>query len=98
MFDVDLVVLRRSDDKVRQFMGAPLQILQIENAFGESSKEPRHAVLQNFAARAEQRSVRIELVPERNQIAFIAAASVQQQQSSLCLATNEFVNEVRLHG
>src|ERR1051326_3533988 len=59
-------------------------------------KESRHPILQNFSARTEERSIRIELMSERDQIAFVSASTVQQQHGALRCAGNEFVNEIRL--
>src|SRR5438876_6649623 len=83
-------------DKVRQLVGAMFQVFQIEHALGESSKEPRHSVFEHLAARAEQRSIWIELASERNEIAFVSTGAMQQQQCPVRTTGNELVNEIRL--
>ena len=86
----------RRSDKIRQFVRAHFQIFQIEYALREAPKESRHSVFEHFAARAKQRSARIQLVSERDKIAFVSACAMQQQQGSIRRAGNEFVNEIGL--
>ena len=85
-----------SGDEIRQFVRAFFQIFQIEYTLGEPAKESRHSVFEHFAARAKQRSARIQLVSERDKIAFVSACAMQQQQGSIRRAGNEFVNEIGL--
>src|SRR4029077_14286690 len=71
-------------------------IFQIEYTFSYPAKETRHSILQNFAARTEQRSARIKLASKRDEIAFVPTCAVQQQQGSSRSSRNEFVNEIGL--
>jgi hypothetical protein len=64
-------------DEIGQFVRSRLQILQIEHAFRQPPKEPRHSVLQNFSPRAKQRGVRIEFASERYEIALVSTGAVQ---------------------
>src|SRR5207249_5591495 len=91
--DLDLVVLCSCDHKVGQFVSPFFQIFQIEHALGQTPKESRHPILQDFAARAKQRRARIELASERDQIAFVPSSAMQKQQCAIGGAGNEFVNE-----
>src|SRR5919106_57650 len=96
MLHVDVVALCCCVHKVGQFVCPPHQIFRIKDAFSQTPKESRHAILQDFAARAKQGSVRIELASERDEVALVSTGAVQKQQRALRAAGNEFVNEIRL--
>src|SRR5437870_5540223 len=89
-------MLSSSGDEIRQFVRACFQIFQIEYTFGEPAKESRHSVFEHFAARAKERSIRIKLASERDEVALVSARSVQQEQGPIRTAGNEFVNEIGL--
>jgi hypothetical protein len=89
-------MLSGRSDEIGQFVRSRFQIFQIEYPFGQSSKEPRHPVLQDFAAWAEQRSIRIKRASKRNEITFVSTRAMQKQQCARRAAGNEFVNEIRL--
>src|SRR5262245_56207538 len=84
-------------DKVRQFVGAISQVFQVEYAFGQSTKESRHSIFQNFTARAQQSSIRIKLASQRNEIALVSARAMQKQECARRFAGNKLVNEIRTH-
>ncbi len=50
----------------------------------------------SLAAWTKQRSIRIQLVTQRDEIALVAARPVQKQKCALGFSGNEFVNEIRL--
>src|SRR5207244_8350475 len=93
MVRVEFVIADRRGDKIRQLIRSRLQILQIEHTLSQSAKKTRHSVLENFSARTEQRSVRIEFAPQREEIPFVSSRSMQQQQRSARVTGNEFVKE-----
>ena len=65
-------------DEICKLVRSRFQILQIEYTFGQSAKKTRHSVLQNFSARAKQRSIGIEFASERYEIALISTRAVQE--------------------
>src|SRR5206468_4734869 len=92
----EFVVRRCRCDEVRQLVRAHFQIFQIEYTFGEPTKESRHSVFEDFAARTKQRGIRVELTSKREEIVLVTTGSVQQEQRSVRSTGNEFVNEIRL--
>src|SRR5207249_5114403 len=57
-----------SSDLSSQIVGAAREILEVEDALGETSEEPRHAVLEHGATRAQQRRLGVERAAERHQV------------------------------
>src|SRR5919106_3279587 len=96
MLHVDVVALCCCVHKVGQFVCPPHQIFRIKDAFSQTPKESRHAILQDFAARAKQGSVRIELASKRDEVALVSAGTVQKQQRAPRAAGNELMNEIWL--
>jgi len=78
---VQPVFFRGVHDELPQCFRLNLEIIEIENAGGETPKKPRHAVFEYASTRAEQRSAREKLVAQWDQVLFIAACSMQKQQS-----------------
>src|ERR1044071_4399639 len=97
MVRVELVMAYRRGNKIPQFIRSRLQILQIEHTLSQSAKKSRHSILENFSPWAEQRSVRIEFAPQREEIPFVSSRSMQQQQRSARVTRNEFVKKIRLY-
>src|ERR1043165_9151849 len=97
MLRVEFVMAHRRSDKISQFVRSCLQILQIEHPFSQSAKKSRHSVLENFAARAKQRSIGIQFTSQRQEIPFVASGPMQQQQRSARITGNEFVKKIRLY-
>src|SRR5206468_8115707 len=56
----------------------------------------RHSVFEDFAAWTKQCGIRIELMSKWDEIALIAAGSMQKQQCPVRGTRNEFVNEIGL--
>jgi hypothetical protein len=73
---VKAILYRGLLDKISKFMGAPNEIFLIEDSFGDPAEETRHAMFEDLAARTEQRSLRIESAPKRDEVGFIAAGTV----------------------
>src|SRR4029453_13346891 len=86
-------------NEIRQLVRALFQILDVEHTFGESAKESRHSIFENFAAWAEQCRIRIEFVSERNEIVLVSAVTVQMGNCPFRPTGHKFVNEIqpRLH-
>jgi hypothetical protein len=76
MVRVEFVMADRRGDKIRQFVRPRFQILQIEHTLSQSAKKSRHSILENFAPRTEQRSVRIEFASQREEIPFVSSRSM----------------------
>src|SRR2546421_2357586 len=86
----------RRCDEIGQFVRSIFQVFQVEYAFGQSSEEPRHSILEHLAPRTEQCSARIQLASKLEEIAFISARPMQKQECARRAARNELVNEVKL--
>lgn len=86
---------RRRSDEFRQIVGAFPQILQIENAFGETTEKSQVTVLGDLAAWAKQRRRRIQFAAEREQLMLIAASPVQEQKRPLRRAGSELMSEIQ---
>ncbi len=70
----------RGLDEIGKIVGAFRHIGLVEDTFGESAEEARHAVLQHRAARRNQRPSRRQRAAQRNEIILVAAGAVQQEQ------------------
>src|SRR5437588_10435206 len=86
--------LRRSGDKIREFVRTRDDIFFVENALGQPPKKSRRAIFQNFSARAEQGRVRIDGPTEREEVIFISAGTVQQAQPPTASPGNKSINEI----
>ena len=73
-------MFRGGANKLRQLVGAVDQIRFIEHAFRQAPEEPRHAVFQNLAARAEQVRIGCQRPAEFDEVVFVSAGAVQQKQ------------------
>src|SRR6185503_6310885 len=76
---VELVVRGRRPDERGQLPGAKRQVLDVEDAFGETTEEARRPLLEDLSARAENGRARRE-VAERHHVVLVAAGAVQQQE------------------
>src|SRR5580693_8240278 len=98
---IDPVFSRGVGGELGKIVSLPLKIFQVENAFSEAAKKSRHAVFQHSSPRAKQRRAGSQLMAERDQISFIAAGAMQEQQSYFgigVLGTNEAMNETGFCG
>jgi hypothetical protein len=87
--------LRRSGDKIREFVRTRDDILFIENALGQPPKKSRGTIFQNFSPWTEQGRVRIDAATEREEVIFVPAGAVQQQQRSIASSTgNKSIGEI----
>src|SRR5437868_1985517 len=89
--------LRRSGDKIREFLSTRDEILFIENALSQPPKKSRGAIFQNFCSLTEQGRFGIAGPTERKQIISVPAGAVQQQQGSIASAGNKAINEIVHH-
>ena len=72
------VAFRGFGDEVSEFVRAPCQIVQIEHPFGQAAEEAGHAVLEDLAARAQNRGPGRKLPCERDQVVLVAAGAVKR--------------------
>jgi len=68
-------------DELRQFFRPLKEIGNVKDAFRQAAEETRHPIFQNHAARAEKICGGVQHFPQRQQIVFVTASSVQKQQS-----------------
>ena len=80
---IEFISRRGGDHKISQFVRAADDVFFIEDAFSQAPEKSRHAVFEDLAARTEQRRGWIEIAAERNHVVFIAAGSMQEQESAL---------------
>lgn len=74
--------------------GAPTEIRLVEDPFGQAQEEARHAVLADAAARREQGGLRRDHAAEGEEVVFVAAGPVQEQQGTRGVGTGlEAVDE-----
>jgi hypothetical protein len=59
---------------------AALDVGEVEHPLGEALEKARRAALEHIAARAQQRGAGRELAADREQIVFVAAGAMEQQQ------------------
>ncbi len=86
-----------ASDEIREFIRAKFQIRFIKHSLRETPEKTRRAIFQDPPARTEQRRVWREAAAERQQIVFISARAVQQQQRQtfrLLFCRNETVNKL----
>ena len=74
------VGVRAASTEVRKLVRALPHVVLVEHAFRVAAEEARHAVLQHFSARRQQRRAGRDQLAERQQIVLVAAGAVQQQQ------------------
>src|SRR5205807_8154306 len=67
--------------EIRQLVGALGQIVKVEHAFRQATEEAQHAALKHVAPGAQQGRLRSDGATQRQQVGFVAAGAVQQQQS-----------------
>ena len=91
---VETMFLRRRGDKIREFVRPRDDIFFIENALSQPPKKSRGAILQNFSSRTEQGRVGIDAATDREQVIFVAAGAVQQQQRSIASPGNKSIGEI----
>ena len=60
--------------------GALTQIVQVEDAFRETAKKPRHAALEYLAAWTQHTGARHQFRRQRDELMLVAAGAVQHQQ------------------
>jgi len=77
---VQAVGRRRVFHERRQLPGAQAEILEVEDAFSETAKEPRRTILEHTTARAEQRGRRHQQATQGNEVVLITSGAVQKQQ------------------
>ncbi len=70
----------RLGDEGGEIVGAAAHVGFIEDAFCQTPEEARHAAFQHLTTRREQGGTRRDRPAERQQIVFIAAGAVQQEQ------------------
>jgi hypothetical protein len=73
-------VTRGACDEVSQLMSTPDDVFFVKEAFREAPEKARHSVLEHPATRTDQRGTRSHLVPQSQQVVFIAARAMQQEQ------------------
>ena len=96
-FRVELISRGSRAHKIGEFMRAMNYVFFIEDAFSQAPEKSRHAVLENLAARTQQRRGGIEVASEGNHIVFIAARPMQEQKSALARPRwrwNKTMNEI----
>src|SRR4051812_4467015 len=94
------IMHRRRCDEAHKLLRAKLEVLFVEDAFSESSKEARHAVLDHLSARAEQIGARRDRAPDAHQIALVSTRAVEQKQRrrGKRLARFESMDKAKIHG
>ncbi len=68
------------NDEIGKFVGAELEIFEVEDAHGEAAEEARHAVFEDFASRTEEACAGEDGAAERQEVTLIAAGSVEKQE------------------
>lgn len=66
-------------DEVGQFVGAPDEVVFVEDAGGEAAEEAGLAVLEDLSTLAEQRGTGAEKLAERDEVVLVAAGAVEQE-------------------
>ena len=74
-----MVSVASLEHKVSKLVGAPTHVVFVEDAFCETPEEAWHATFEHLTAWREQRSARRDRLPKRQQIAFVAPRTVQEQ-------------------
>ena len=71
------------------------QVFLVKNSLGQAAEKSRPAIFENLSAGMKNGGSRINLASEWNQIAFVAAGSVQYQQGSVGTSGQKFVNKIK---
>lgn len=97
MLGIEFIARRRPASKIGQLVRAPDHVFFIEDAFTQAPEKSRQAILENIAPRTQQRGSWIKVAAQRDQVIFVSASSVQQQESPrgrACRRWNKTMSEV----
>ena len=67
-------------NKIGQGLRAFFNVCEVKNPFSETPEESWHAVFKYVTARAEQRGAGRQILSEREQIVFVSARAMKEQQ------------------
>src|ERR1700704_2768305 len=85
---------RPNGNKIREFVRPRDNIFFIENALSQPPKKSRRAIFQNFPARAEQGRTVVDGAAERQEVIFVPAGAMQQEQCSIASPGNKSISEI----
>jgi len=81
-------------DEIGQLMRAPDEVGFVENSGSQTTEEAELSVFVDFAARAEQRGPGADQFSQRDQVVFVAAGAVKQQECGGGSGVEDEVHEV----
>jgi hypothetical protein len=83
---IEPILCRRSSHKRDQVLRPLTQIIEVEYTLRVPLEEARSAVLGHGAARAQEPRIRRQHLAQLNEVVFVAARSVQEEQRALVVA------------
>ena len=87
-------------DEIREFAGAEPDVILVEQAFGETPEEARHAIFEHFSTRGNDRAAGRHRIGKAHEVVLVSARAMEKKQrhfAVVALAECELKVSLEIH-